>query len=322
MYRILRRKNTSLGGLPMLAGLGIWLLLVVGPPTPVWAEFTLTQLTSSAPDDGRVALRVEMFGGDQFFDDGGDLGSQNFSLRETRLRIDAFSELRSGVYLAGHLPVVHREIDQAASDLEDATAFGLGDGELAAGWRRHDGAWRWGAEVRWKPPIGNEQLAVSTREVDADAVAALGSGRHEADLWAGATWRRRGFGIGLAAGYRFRPDTKGLRALDGVPQFGSKPQDRVLGQMRVRIPLGAVLAADLGVEGFHEAAANDVHATWGRFGLEAAMAQWRIGANWERPLFGNNYPTVRPGQFQERDPLLGDRFGITIGYAFFQEDQP
>lgn len=294
---------------------------------PAAALPTSLTLLQPEPATAAVAIGLATHQGDGYWDDNRRRPGQTISLVERTLFLEAASDLRQGVRVAMRLPLVHRTIDQLADGSLDATGFGIGDAELALAWQSDPGRnhLRGGLELRWKTPSGRADMSLAEIDRGEPALAPLGTGGHDVDLWGGGNWTYRRFMAGAALGYRVRTTTSGLWIWNGVVLPGDVPHDRLMLAAAGSVPLPAGLAVDLRLEAFHEivrepslSAQNSVHAGSGGIDLRLDHGPWRTVLGVNGPLWGRLYPARPPFAFAEREPLLGVRSSATIERRFGQ----
>ena len=54
--------------------------------------------------------------------------------------------------------------------------------------------------------------------------------------------------------------------------------------------------------------------SWADIGLRVPFTHGHVAASWNVPVIGRSYPDIPPDQFQEREPLLGNR--LTVEFAW------
>lgn len=291
-----------------------WTALISAHPTTAAAEVRIGLDTLHA--DGR------------WQDDRGRPG-ENISLVERRLSLAAWTDLRRGFRAGLRLPLVQRSLDRTDGGSSDAERFGIGDGEIAVGWLSRPGAaaGRGTLELRWKAPSGSADASWGDGTLQEPALAPLGTGGHDIDLWGG--WQRswRAVSLTAAAGLRLRTPSRATWLWNGVLLGGTTPNDRLLAQAEFSWQAAEALRVGGGLEAFHElvrggpGAQNTSHATTARLDVEVGGGPWAGALGAELPVVGRNWPDAPPFGLSEREPLVGVRVGGSLIWRFAGDDR-
>lgn len=301
------------------------LVLVILAGRPARAEWTPLVAHRPTTASAEVAVGLSSLHADGRWQDDRSRPGENVSFVERRWTIGAFTDLRRGFYAGLEVPILQRSLDRTDGGSVDAERFGPGDAEVAVGWRSRPttAPTRGHLEFRWKAPSGAPDSAFGDGSLGEPAMAPLGTGGHDLDLWGGWRLDRARIRLGLAAGYRLRTPGRATWLWEGILLGGSTPHDRLLAQAVFGVRPTAHLDLEAGLESFHEVvrqgAQNTSHATTARLAATVGDGPWVGGLAVELPVIGRNWPDQAPFAFVEREPLVGVRMGGWIGWRFHED---
>lgn len=297
---------------------------------PAAAELTELAVVDSVTAPAQVGLRLSSFHGDGFWDAGRKLANQSNSLREERFSVFARTTLVKGLFVGLVAPTLRREIDQATPGSLDAEGFGLGDAEIELGWL--DQHWRWrfrpGAQMLWKTPSGRANLGLEDVDRGNPTSVPFGTGGHDLDFWGGSLFDGGPLVLGVALGYRKRFATDVAYVFNSTFTTSTRPRERL--QLKVQLEANAKnkVYFELGFESFKEILLLDSRrssfgqnrswGSWLELGLRLPTGWGDVSLSYSLPAIGRLYPTLPPEQFQEREPLLGQRLSTEVRWLFLR----
>lgn len=288
------------------------------------AEWTAIGMARSTTAAAEIRIGLDTLHADGRWQDDRSRPGENISLIERRVLLEGWTELRRGFWASLRLPIVQRSLDRTDAGSRDAERIGPGDGEIAVGWFSRPDAvgGRGGLELRWKAPSAAADLSWGDGSLQEPALASLGTGGHDIDLWGG--WQRgwRKVSLSVAAGLRARTPSRATWLWNGVLLGGTTPHDRILAQAMIAWQAADALRLSGGLESFHELVRgaltdqNTSHATTSRIEVEIGNGPWAGALAAELPIVGRNWPNSPPFGMAEREPLVGARLGGSLIWRF------